>query len=72
MELQRDADSIFADDAVFENSAGAIGYDREKVYVGKLADTPSATVHGIVSAEGVFDGHISTPSELYYVEPAHR
>ena len=31
-----------------------------------------ATVHGIVDAEGTFDGHISTPSETYYVEPAHR
>ena len=73
VELKRDEDSIFADDAVFENSAGgAIDYDRDKVYVGRLADTPTATVHGIVDAEGSFDGHISTPSETYYVEPAHR
>ena len=41
--------------------------------MGRLADTPTATVHGIVDAEtGLFDGHISTPSETYYVEPAHR
>ena len=32
VELQRDEDSIFADDAVFVNSVGAaIDYDREKV-----------------------------------------
>ena len=73
VELLRDEDSIFADDAIFENGVGAaIDYDREKVYVGRLADTPHATVHGIVDAEGSFDGHISTPSETYYVEPAHR
>ena len=73
VELLRDEDSIFADDAIFENSVGAaIDYDLEKVYVGRLADTPHATVHGIVDAEGSFDGHISTPSETYYVEPAHR
>ena len=44
VELQRDEDSIFADDAVFENGVGGeIDYDRRKVYVGRLADTPTGT-----------------------------
>lgn len=38
----------------------------------KLLDSPDATVHGILTEDGLFDGHISTPHEEYYVEPAHR
>lgn len=36
------------------------------------SDTPDSTVHGILSRDGLFDGHISTPQEQYYVEPSHR
>lgn len=73
MELHRAADSVFADDVVIENSLGdPIHYATERVYSGALSDTPSSSVHGIVGADGQFDGHISTPSEHYYVEPAKR
>ena len=37
-----------------------------------ITDTPSSSVQGIVTSDGHFDGHISTPNELYYVEPAKR
>ena len=51
MELQRDEGSIFADDAVFENGVGGeIDYDRGKVYVGTLADTPTGTDHAHMSS----------------------
>ena len=32
----------------------------------------SSAVHGIVTEDGLFDGHISTPVEDYYIEPASR
>ena len=36
-------------------------------------DLPSSSaVHGIVTEDGLFDGHISTPEEYYYIEPASR
>ena len=35
-------------------------------------DTPGSSVHGILGDEGHFDGHISTPNEHYYIEPAAR
>ena len=37
-----------------------------------IADTPDSSVHGILTPDGHFDGHISTPSGSYYVEPAKR
>ena len=35
-------------------------------------DSPSSSVQGIVTEEGHFDGHISTPTEYFYIEPAKR
>ena len=35
-------------------------------------DSPSSSVQGIVTEEGHFDGHISTPTEHFYIEPAKR
>lgn len=32
----------------------------------------SATVHGLVTSEGLFDGTVSTPTEHYYIEPVSR
>lgn len=38
-----------------------------------LTDLPLTTsVQGILTKEGLFDGHISTPDEVYYIEPASR
>ena len=38
-----------------------------------FVDLPDASaVHGIVTKDGLFDGHISTPLEEYYIEPASR
>ena len=38
-----------------------------------FVDLPdSSAVHGIVTEDGLFDGHISTPVEEYYIEPASR
>ncbi|KAL7640869.1 UNVERIFIED_CONTAM: hypothetical protein RMT77_008006 [Armadillidium vulgare] len=69
--LQRDS-SIFADDVAFESTDGVIDFDVGKVYSGTLEDDDQVDVHGILSQDGLFDGHISTPNELFYVEPAHR
>ncbi len=32
----------------------------------------SSSVHGIFTKDGLFDGHIVTPDESYYIEPAAR
>lgn len=38
-----------------------------------FSDLPDASaVHGILTKDGLFDGHISTPLEEYYIEPASR
>ena len=37
-----------------------------------FSDSPSSSVQGIVTEEGHFDGHISTPTEYFYIEPAKR
>ena len=38
-----------------------------------FSDLPDASiVHGLVTEDGLFDGHISTPVEDYYIEPASR
>ena len=37
------------------------------------ADLPAqSAVHGILTKDGLFDGHISTPYETYYIEPTSR
>ena len=36
------------------------------------ADVPESSVHGVLTEDGYFDGHISTPLEQYYIEPAKR
>lgn len=36
------------------------------------ADDPSAVVHGLLTADHLFDGTITTRTEQYYVEPAAR
>ncbi|XP_053638432.2 uncharacterized protein Kul isoform X2 [Cherax quadricarinatus] len=69
--LRRDA-SLFTDDVVFESTEGPVDFDLGKVYSGSLEDEELARVEGVVTREGLFDGHVSTPSELYYVEPATR
>ncbi|KAK7069874.1 hypothetical protein SK128_009120 [Halocaridina rubra] len=71
LRLKRDA-SIFADDVVFESSEGPIDFDFSKVYSGTLEDDHLAKVEGVVTKEGLFDGHVATPNELYYLEPASR
>ena len=35
-------------------------------------DDSSSSVDGIVRPDGIFDGHIQTKDDLFYVEPAER
>ena len=106
--IRQDAQSVFADDVIFENSLGPINFNKDSVYSGFLEgktnienvsylsilyiynvwatcmstnlidllltflDSPSSSVHGIVTEEGHFDGHISTPTDHFYIEPAKR
>ncbi|KAJ3627368.1 hypothetical protein MTP99_014750 [Tenebrio molitor] len=63
---------VFAEDVTFESTRGPIRFDPRFVYTGTLEDDESASVHGIVTKEGLFEGTISTAIEDYYVEPVGR
>ncbi|XP_066997248.2 disintegrin and metalloproteinase domain-containing protein 10 [Anabrus simplex] len=64
--------SVFADDVVFESTKGPIDFDRSKAYTGSLEGDETATVEGVVTEDGLFDGTVSTPVEEFYIEPASR
>ncbi|XP_041970405.1 uncharacterized protein LOC121726859 [Aricia agestis] len=70
--LRPDPASVFADDVQFHSSAGQLDYNKAHVYSGKLEDDESSHVYGVITAEGLFDGTIWTPTEEYYVEPLSR
>ncbi|CAH0729239.1 unnamed protein product, partial [Brenthis ino] len=70
--LQPDPSSVFAEGVQFHSSAGPIDYNTALVYSGKLEDDDSSHVYGVITADGLFDGTIWTPSEEYYVEPLSR
>lgn len=49
------------------------GLDQRSLHITfSIPDTPDSQIHGVLTEDGHFDGHISTPSEHYYIEPAHR
>ncbi|XP_034248396.1 disintegrin and metalloproteinase domain-containing protein 10 [Thrips palmi] len=64
--------SVFADDVAFEGPHGALHYDTTRAFTGTLEGEDDTLVQGVVTADGLFDGSILTPSEEYYVEPAAR
>ncbi|KAG6456568.1 hypothetical protein O3G_MSEX009796 [Manduca sexta] len=84
--LRPDPSSVFADGVQFHTSAGQMDYNTAQVYSGKLeealvltgtipsfvSDDDSSHVYGIITADGLFDGTIWTPTEEYYVEPLSR
>ena len=64
---------MFAKDVKFENTKGEIAFSsRRKIFSGHLEDDQHATVDGIITADGSFDGHIQTRDQLFYVEPSNR
>ncbi|XP_063989410.1 disintegrin and metalloproteinase domain-containing protein 10-like isoform X1 [Diachasmimorpha longicaudata] len=71
MHLIRDT-RIFAKDAVFEGTDGPIPFDTLHSYVGTIEEDENAVVEGIVTADGLFDGSVSTQLEEYYFEPTSR
>ena len=71
--LKPGANSVFAPDAVIERTGGdTIPFDFDRIYGGHLEDDENALVSGMVTRDGLFDGTIATPNEVYYVEPASR
>lgn len=70
--LKPDPSSVFADGVQFHSSAGQMDYNTAQVYSGKLEDDDSSHVYGVITADGLFDGTIWTPTEEYYVEPLSR
>uniref|UniRef100_A0A0C9RNW9 ADAM10 endopeptidase n=1 Tax=Fopius arisanus TaxID=64838 RepID=A0A0C9RNW9_9HYME len=71
MRLTRDT-RIFAEDAIFEGTNGPISFDPVHSYVGTIEEDENAVVEGIVTADGLFDGSVSTQLEEYYFEPTSR
>ncbi|XP_050421429.1 disintegrin and metalloproteinase domain-containing protein 10 [Adelges cooleyi] len=66
-------DKLFADDVVFEGAGDRpIPFDPGKAYTGYLEDDERTSVKGVVTADGLFDGTISTSTEEYFVEPSSR
>lgn len=63
---------VFAEDVSFESTKGPLSFDSKMVYTGTLEDDENASVHGIVTKDGLFDGIVSTASEEYYIEPINR
>ena len=57
---------------LFLNTAGPLHLEQRRVFSGYLEDDEEASVDGIVTDEGTFDGHIQTRDKLFYVEPATR
>ena len=63
---------MFSQDVTFENSAGEISFSPGRVLSGTLEDDGLASVDGVVTEDGLFDGHIQTRDELFYIEPSNR
>ncbi|XP_063824522.1 uncharacterized protein LOC135074145 [Ostrinia nubilalis] len=70
--LRPDPSSVYAEGVQFHSSSGPLDYNTAQVYSGKLEDDESSHVYGVITAEGLFDGTIWTPTEEYYVEPLSR
>ncbi|XP_046611887.1 disintegrin and metalloproteinase domain-containing protein 10-like isoform X1 [Neodiprion virginianus] len=71
IKLVRDG-NLFAEDAVFESSKGAIPFDTNRAYIGSIIGDDSASVQGVVTEDGLFDGTVSAGLEEYYIEPSSR
>ncbi|XP_048507468.1 disintegrin and metalloproteinase domain-containing protein 10-like [Athalia rosae] len=71
IKLVRDG-GLFADDAIFENSDGIISFDTNRAYVGSILEDENASVQGVVTEEGLFDGTVWSGLEEYYIEPSSR
>ena len=70
--LQEAGERVFSSDVRFENTAGEIPFSQTRVYSGTLEDDQLASVDGIVTGDGTFDGHIQTRDQLFYIEPSNR
>ncbi|KZC05932.1 Disintegrin and metalloproteinase domain-containing protein 10, partial [Dufourea novaeangliae] len=64
--------SLFSKDATFEDTNGPIIFDTSHSYVGTVLEDETATVQGIVTEDGLFDGSLVTGFEEYYIEPTSR
>ncbi|RWS16819.1 hypothetical protein B4U79_10850 [Dinothrombium tinctorium] len=67
------ANNVFSSDVVFESSRkGYFHYDTDNVLNGYLEDDEDSEVSGVLTASGLFEGHIRTRHEEYFIEPAER
>ena len=72
LRLKEAGESVFSKDVTFENSVGEIIFSPSKVLSGSLEDDSLASVDGVITEDGQFDGHIQTRDGLFYIEPSNR
>ena len=72
LRLKEAGENVFTRDVTFENSVGEIPFSQRKVVSGSLEDDGLASVDGVITEDGHFDGHIQTRDGLFYIEPANR
>ena len=72
LRLKEAGERVFSRDVTFENSSGEIPFSLGKVLSGSLEDDGLASVDGVLTEDGNFDGHIQTRDGLFYIEPANR
>ncbi|XP_018321320.1 disintegrin and metalloproteinase domain-containing protein 10 [Agrilus planipennis] len=63
---------VFTEDVHVESEAGPLDFRNDIAYSGSLEDEENASVHGVITKEGLFDGMISTALENFYIEPVSR
>ncbi|KRT86861.1 hypothetical protein AMK59_2346, partial [Oryctes borbonicus] len=72
LKLAPDHQNLFPEDAVFESTNGPITFEPTSVYRGTLEDDDTATVYGIITKDGLFDGTVFTAADDFYIEPVRR
>ncbi|XP_076258689.1 disintegrin and metalloproteinase domain-containing protein 10-like [Rhynchophorus ferrugineus] len=66
-------ENVFADGVVFESTSRPnLQFNHRITYSGFLEDDDTATVHGIITKDGLFDGTIITKSDEFHIEPISR
>ncbi|XP_017780952.1 PREDICTED: disintegrin and metalloproteinase domain-containing protein 10-like [Nicrophorus vespilloides] len=63
---------VFSEDVEFVSTGGTVTFDPGAAYIGTLEDDEAASVSGIITSNGLFDGVVSTRLDDFYIEPLSR
>ncbi|KAH7636469.1 hypothetical protein HUG17_10439 [Dermatophagoides farinae] len=71
--LKSQSETVFAQDIMIESTGNErFTYDMTNVIIGHLEDDEDSTFVGIITKNGLLDGHLQTKYEEFYIEPAER